>query len=164
MDVYLLLVHVYLLQKEMATHSSVLAWRVPGMEESGRLPSMGSHRVRHDWSDLAAAAAACYLVTYVIMWSCEKIWGADQENHLCRSRKLRVSIISISIINWEKPFDSLHNHLQSSFQRLVLSFSALQSPCGFCCTWNRIQTLSGMTMLLGHHSGTLVRWKGSQSH
>ena len=39
----------------MATHSSVLAWRVPGMAEPGGLPSVGSHRVRHDWSDLAAA-------------------------------------------------------------------------------------------------------------
>ena len=39
----------------MATHSSVLAWRIPGMGEPGGLPSMGSHRVGHDWSDLAAA-------------------------------------------------------------------------------------------------------------
>ena len=38
------------------THSSVLAWRVPGMGESGGLLSMGLHRVGHDWSDLAAAA------------------------------------------------------------------------------------------------------------
>ena len=42
----------------MATHSSVLAWRIPGTEEPARLLSMGSHRVGHDWSDLAAAAAA----------------------------------------------------------------------------------------------------------
>ena len=42
------------LEKEMATHSSVLAWRIPGMVEPGGLPSMGSHRVRQDWSDLAA--------------------------------------------------------------------------------------------------------------
>ena len=42
----------------MATHSSVLAWRIPGMAEPGGLPSMGSHRVGHDWSDLAAAAVA----------------------------------------------------------------------------------------------------------
>ena len=40
----------------MAAHSSVLAWRIPGTEEPGGLPSMGSHRVGHDWSDLAAAA------------------------------------------------------------------------------------------------------------
>jgi len=40
----------------MATHPSVLAWRIPGMAEPGGLPSMGSHRVRHDCSDLAVAA------------------------------------------------------------------------------------------------------------
>ena len=54
------------MEKEMATHSSVLAWRVPGMEEPGGLPSVGSRGVRHDWSDLAAAAAAAW--TQVICW------------------------------------------------------------------------------------------------
>ena len=53
----------------MATHSSVLAWRIPGMGEPGRLPSMGSHRVGHDGSDLAAAAAAdgnrCYDLSFL---------------------------------------------------------------------------------------------------
>ena len=44
-------------EKEMATHSSVLAWRIPWTEKPGRLQSMGLHRVGHDWSDLAAAAA-----------------------------------------------------------------------------------------------------------
>ena len=48
--------HFHALEKEMATHSSVLAWRIPGTGEPGGLPSMGSHRVRHDWSDLATAA------------------------------------------------------------------------------------------------------------
>ena len=43
----------------MATHSSVLAWRIPGTGESGGLPSLGSHRVGHDWSNLTAAAADC---------------------------------------------------------------------------------------------------------
>ena len=52
--------HVHALEKEMATHSSVLAWRIPGTGEPGRLPSMGSHRVGHDWSNLAAAAAASH--------------------------------------------------------------------------------------------------------
>ena len=40
--------HFPALEKEMATHSSVLAWRIPGMAETGELPSMGSHRVGHD--------------------------------------------------------------------------------------------------------------------
>ena len=48
--------HFYALEKEMATHSSVLAWRIPGMGKPGGLLSMGSHRVGHDWSDLAVAA------------------------------------------------------------------------------------------------------------
>ena len=49
--------HFHALEKEMATHSSVLAWRIPGTGEPGELPSMGSHRVGHDWSDLAIAIA-----------------------------------------------------------------------------------------------------------
>ena len=49
--------HFHALEKEVAIHSSVLAWRIPGTGEPGGLPSMGSHRVRHDWSELAAAAA-----------------------------------------------------------------------------------------------------------
>ena len=50
--------HFDALEKEMATHSIVLAWRIPGTGEPGGLPSMGLHRVGYDWSDLAAAAAA----------------------------------------------------------------------------------------------------------
>ena len=49
--------HFHALEKEMATHSSVLAWRIPGTGEPGGLPSMGSHRVGHNWRNLAAAAA-----------------------------------------------------------------------------------------------------------
>ena len=52
--------HFHALEKEMATHSSVLAWRIPGTRESGGLPSMGSHRVGHDWSDLAESV--CHFI------------------------------------------------------------------------------------------------------
>ena len=45
--------HFRALEKERATHSSVLAWRIPGTGEPGGLLSIGSHRVGHDWSDLA---------------------------------------------------------------------------------------------------------------
>ena len=55
--------HFHALEKEMATHSSVLAWRIPGVVEPGGLPSMGCHRVRYDWSDLVAAAVlGCYFL------------------------------------------------------------------------------------------------------
>ena len=61
--------HFHALEKEMATHSSVLAWRIPGTGQPGGLPSMGSHRVGHDWGDLAAAAT----------WK----WEARSSSFLC---------------------------------------------------------------------------------
>ena len=60
--------HFHALEKIMATHASVLAWRIPGTGEPGGLPSMGLHRVGHDWSDLAAAAPFLRLYTEV-KWS-----------------------------------------------------------------------------------------------
>ena len=56
--------HFHALEKEMATHSSVLAWRIPGTGEPGGLLSVGLHRVGHDWSDLAAAAMISSHVTF----------------------------------------------------------------------------------------------------
>ena len=58
----------YALEKEMATHSSVLAWRLPGMGEPGGLPSMGSHRAGHDWRDLAATASCWLLLSSFSPW------------------------------------------------------------------------------------------------
>ena len=60
--------HFHALEKEMATHSSVLAWRIPGTGEPSGLLSLGSHRVRHDWSDLAAAAAVEFIEWMLAMW------------------------------------------------------------------------------------------------
>ena len=54
LSIFTFIFHFHALEKEMATHSSVLAWRIPGTGEPGGLPSMESHRVGHDWSDLAA--------------------------------------------------------------------------------------------------------------
>ena len=56
----------------MATHSSVLAWRIPGTGEPGGLPSMGSHRVGHDRCNLAAAAAAAEIQSKEEMGKLEK--------------------------------------------------------------------------------------------
>ena len=52
----------------MAAHSSILAWRIPGMEEPGGLPSMGSHGVGYNWSDLAIAAAEIYIFNYIFIF------------------------------------------------------------------------------------------------
>ena len=67
--------HFHASEKEMATHTSVLAWRIPGMGEPGGLPSMGSQRVGHDWSDLAAAAAYPF--------SSRSSWPRDQAQVSC---------------------------------------------------------------------------------
>ena len=61
--------HFHALEKEMATHSSVLAWRIPGTGEPGGLQSMGSHRVGHEWSDLAAAAVRVWWYFIVVFIS-----------------------------------------------------------------------------------------------
>ena len=75
--------HVHALEKEMATHSSVLAWRIPGLGEPGGLPSMGSHRVQHDWSELSAAAGQS------LKWDSSWLkWGLV----LCRTCYLRQHI------------------------------------------------------------------------
>ena len=60
LSLFTFILHFHALEKEMATHSSVLAWRIPGTGEPGGLPSLGSRRVGHDWSDLAAAAVAVF--------------------------------------------------------------------------------------------------------
>ena len=93
--------HFHALEKEMATHSSVLAWRTPGMGEPGGLPSMGSHRVRYDWSDLGAvAAAAVTAITIIVVeimvmeisWalcqSCAWPWTRYVDSHCHHARKL----------------------------------------------------------------------------
>ena len=59
--------HTQALEKEMATYSSVLAWRIPGTVKPGELPSVGLYRVGHDWSNLAAAA---YYLLYISFFIC----------------------------------------------------------------------------------------------
>ena len=66
--------HFHALEKEMATHSSVLAWRISGTGEPVGLPSMGLHRVGHDWSDLAVAVATQN--KHLLSW----IWSSEIAN------------------------------------------------------------------------------------
>ena len=63
--------HFPALEKEMAPHSSVFAWRIPGKAEPGGLPSVGSHRVGHDWRDLAAAAGVALTI---LPYDAFKLW------------------------------------------------------------------------------------------
>ena len=72
--------HFHALEKNMATHSSVLAWRIPGMGESGGLPSMGLHRVGHDWSDLAATVSYCRSAQCLLDLSWNEVSGNSEED------------------------------------------------------------------------------------
>jgi len=86
--------HFHALEKEMATHSSVLAWRIPGTGEPGGLPSMGSHGVGHDWSDLAAAAAAyihIYTYMYVYIWTYMDMYALFAADQIIVSPKMSMS-------------------------------------------------------------------------
>ena len=88
--------HFHALEKDMATHSTVLAWRIPGTEEPGRRPSMGSHRVGHDWSNLRAAAA----------WPSNPTTGhIPWENHYwkrCMHPNVHVALFTIAR-TWKQP-------------------------------------------------------------
>ena len=79
-----------------ATHSSVLAWRIPGTGKPGGLPSMGSHRVGHDWSDLAAAAAGLtlsqkWLMQLFSIWF-EHFRKKSNNNSLFNGKIFRISV------------------------------------------------------------------------
>ena len=75
--------HFHALEKEMATHSNVLSWRIPGTGEPGGLPSMGSHRVGHNWSDLAAAAAATHIYIGFRKMVTMTLYVRQQKRHRC---------------------------------------------------------------------------------
>ena len=107
-EVYLKLIK----EKEMATHSSFPAWRIPGTREPDGLPSMGLHRVRYDWSDLAAAAAGATEMNPCVNWAvfnqqypyllCKIIVGTKQDN-TCKNALQALKIICKCDL---LPFDS----------------------------------------------------------
>ena len=72
--------HFHALEKKMATHSSVPAWRIPGTAEPGGLLSVGSHRVGHNCSDLAAAAAAAGRPGVLQFMDCKESDTTEQLN------------------------------------------------------------------------------------
>ena len=71
----------------MATHSSVLAWRIPGTAVPGGLPSTGSHRVGQDWSDLAAAAA---YFKYTFKNVGQSFWNSETEFYILTQESLQI--------------------------------------------------------------------------
>ena len=114
--------HFHALEKEMATHSSVLDWRIPGTGEPGGLPSMGSHRVGHDWSDLAASSTHALGSLFVF----------------CRQHVNSISMTrrsSLPLPEYLKPTHSCR--AGSVLTALVhqLPFPQVVSKCTFSCFW-----------------------------
>ena len=104
--------HFHALEKDMATHSSVLAWRIPGTGEPGGLPSMGSHRVGHDWSDLAVFDA-CWIMTNRI------------NMHACMHARLLQSCPTLCYpVDNSPPGSSVHRIPQAR----ILEWVAISSP------------------------------------
>ena len=89
--------HFHALEKEMATHSSILAWRIPGTEEPGGLQSMGSHRVGHDWCDLAAAAAAVLYGSNSIVSFMDNSWPYHVIPKKHKLQNIALSVVSIRL-------------------------------------------------------------------
>ena len=98
--------HFHALEEEMATRSSVLAWSVPGPGESGGLLSMGSHRVGHDWSDLAAAAIKTVLLllfSHSVVSDSLQPYGLQHARLLCPSLSPGVCSNSCPLSQWCQP-------------------------------------------------------------
>ena len=117
--------HFYALEKEMATHSSVLAWRIPGTGEPGGLPSVGSHRVGHDWSDLAAAATQVILDNYFrdwFNWLLSEVICIERKNMSFLSSASFTSYLNSSILwlSWTAEPDGLQS---MGLQRVGHSFT-----------------------------------------
>ena len=119
--------HFHALEKEMATHSRLLAWRSPGTGEPDGLLSMGSHRVGHDWSDLAAVAAemgtlvALFLYTYsskdVVVIPARNPWETESE-YIIFPWEERVPGSSTST-TWSEFLESFSDNLIHCFNILI---------------------------------------------
>ena len=139
--------HFHALEKEMATHSSILAWRIPGIGEPGGLPSLGSHRVGHDWSDLAAAAAAeVQRVSIICFWEfklfvslhgwLKGLWSAVSGKWPWKSFQWRKWPDNITCFT----ANALHIHVQNKLLLLQASQTSLSLKFNFHC--NNLVSLS----------------------
>ena len=129
--------HFHALEKEMATHSSVLAWRIPGTGSLVDCLSLGSHRVGHDWSNLAAAAAAaerkfaCFSPKFVFLDKLELLFYLTTD-YLCKTLLQRFSNwLLLNLVEKLQPLEMLMQLVEDgkSFIWCMSScFSSAPSP------------------------------------
>ena len=129
----------------MATHSSVVAWRIPGMAEPGGLPSVGSHRVGHDWSDLAAAEVMRWLV------------GAM--NGIVQFFSVTQSCLTLcNLMNSSMPGLPVHNQLPESTQTHVHWVSDAIQPSHLCCPFLLLSSIFPSIRVFSNESALCIRW------
>ena len=152
------------LEKEMATHSSVLAWRIPWTVEPGGLPSVGLHRVRHDWSDLAAAAA---LQEEELLWTSlqplsprwiknglifvsERDWGMDKQ----WSDQEEGGCVQLGLLF---PFSQNFQQQKEKRPDFNLASICLKRFCLLCALWakshSRWKIANSTQQTIPHHPG-----------
>ena len=124
-----------LLEKEMATHSSVLAWRIPGMREPGGLPSVGSHRVGHDWSNLVPFIDFYYSLSNTLSLSLQHLLTSQRKRMYW---SLYILIQCLEIVDTEYIFrcrwgNKGNNYKCSSVYSIVL-FSLLKNCRFYFCS------------------------------
>ena len=125
--------HFHALDKEIATHSSVLAWRIPGMGKPGGLQSLGSHRVRHGWSNLAAAAAACLNIVFWLPLNCFPLYHLFSPSWFFTSTDIPI----FSYINdqWWTNYDHVNvvSEWIRGYNMMIFVYGA-----ALCFSWNHI--------------------------
>ena len=120
----------------MATHSSVLAWRIPGTGELGGLPSMGSHRVGHDWSDLAVFHCVCVpqpIYSFICWWTSGLLYVLAVVNSAAVNNGIHLSFSVLVSLGCIAKLFLLRSPL-TSMSLNVTSNSQL------CLTWSLIST------------------------
>ena len=145
----------------METHSNVLAWRILGMGKPGGLPSMGSHRVEHDWSDLAAGAADCSLegssvhgilqvriLEWVAMSSSRR--SSRHRDNTCISCFLCWQVGSLPLASPGKPLLNLYIYVKissnikmSTFKKKIPHFFLLLQLCV-----SEVKAMCGLVIIL----------------
>ena len=127
--------HLRALEKEMAIHSSVLAWRIPGMGEPGGLPSMGSRTVGHDWSDLSAYV---YIYIYIYIHTHTQIY-MHIYIHIYMNLGLHMFFITLFSISFFFNGGWLRiNVLVSAIQQCELAINIHRSPH----SWNSLSSFN----------------------
>ena len=145
--------HFYALEKEMATHSSSLAWRIPGTGEPGGLPSMGLHRVRHDWSDLASWLWSVSVQSFNCVWLFVTPWTAAHQASLSITNWSLLRLLSIESVMPSNHFILCHPLVLLPF--IFPSIRVFSNESVLCIRWPKYWSFSFSISPSSEYSGLI---------